>query len=82
MTPQEYVQQLSKQYQERIQHLDEPPDAADLMKEFKKEINWFKEQMSTTVELVKDKSLKSVARQAVKEVTDVVQLYKLLFDMN
>ena len=42
------------------------------MKEFKKEIDWFEEQMSTAVELVKDKSLKSVARQAVKEVTDVV----------
>ena len=34
--------------------------------------------MSTAVELIKNKSLKTVARTAVKEVTDVVSLFSLL----
>ena len=66
----------------QVNELNNPNDPEELHEEFKKEIDWFNNQISIAVELVKDKSLKTVAKTAVKEVSDIVCLFLTLLIFN
>ena len=74
-SPEDYVKLLASEYKAQVKQLDNPDDPEQLREEFTKEINWFNDQMTTAVKVVKDKSIKAVAKTAVKEVSDIVGVF-------
>ena len=71
----DYIKLLAAEYQSQVKQIENPDDPNQLHEAFTNEIEWFNEHMSTAVKLIKDKSPKTVAKTAMKEVSDIVHIF-------
>ena len=71
----DYVKQMSRLYNERLENLTDRSDQEQLREEFACGIEWYLNDTADAVENMKDSSLQKVAKKATSEFTDRVKSF-------